>query len=65
MVLRATGRLTGAVRAEKGEDVSHLSAETLNTLIARGLVFDDGKGNPPATCVPAAAPSRRKRAGKG
>ncbi|WP_448678967.1 hypothetical protein [Pseudomonas nicosulfuronedens] len=46
MVLRATGRLTGAVKAEKGDDVSHLSAKTLNKLIARGLVFDDGKANP-------------------
>lgn len=56
MVLRATGRLSGAVKAEKGEDVSHLPAKTLNKLMARGLVFDDGKDNPPA-----ATPEPRKR----
>ncbi len=51
MVLRATGRLTGAVKAEKGDDVSHLPAKTLNKLMARGLVFDDGKNYPPAVEV--------------
>lgn len=59
MVLRATGRLTGAVKAEKGDDVGHLPAKTLNKLIARGLVFDDGKGNPPAV-----EPEPRKRVRK-
>ncbi|WP_425318312.1 hypothetical protein [Pseudomonas nitroreducens] len=58
MVLRATGRLTGAVKAEKGEDVSHLPAKTLNKLIARGLVFDDGNANPPAV---EAEPRKRVR----
>lgn len=59
MVLRATGRLTGAVKAEKGEDVSHLPAKTLNKLMARGLVFDDGKVNPSAV-----EPEPRKRVRK-
>ena len=58
MVLRATGRLTGAVKAEKGEDVSHLPAKTLNKLIARGLVIDDGTANPPAV---EAEPRKRVR----
>ncbi|WP_407733034.1 hypothetical protein [Pseudomonas citronellolis] len=59
MVLRATGHLSGAVTAEKGANVSHLPARTLNKLIARGLVFDDGKDNPPV-----ASPAPRKRARK-
>lgn len=59
MVLRATGRLTGAVKAEKGEDVSHLPAKTLNKLMARGLVFDDGKNYPPDK-QPAPRAGRRK-----
>ncbi|MCT5586656.1 hypothetical protein LZL78_31655 [Pseudomonas aeruginosa] len=58
MVLRATGRLTGAVTAEKGDDVSHLPAKTLNKLIARGLVLDDGKANPQ---VVEAEPRKRVR----
>ncbi len=59
MVLRATGRLTGAVKAEKGDDVSHLPAKTLNKLMARGLVIDDGKDNPPVV-----TPEPRKRTRK-
>lgn len=58
MVLRATGRLTGAVKAEKGDDVSQLPAKTLNKLIARSLVFDDGKANPQAV---EAEPRKRVR----
>lgn len=61
MVLRATGRLTGAVKAEKGDDVSHLPTKTLNKLMARGLVFDDGKNYPPdEQPVPRPPPRRRK-----
>jgi hypothetical protein len=56
MVFRATGHLSGAVIAEKGDDVSRLPGEVLEKLIARGLVLDDGKPGPPM----AIAPSRKR-----
>ncbi|EPU0254094.1 TPA: hypothetical protein NH808_005636 [Pseudomonas aeruginosa] len=45
--------------ANKGDDVSHHPAEILNPLMARGLVFDDGKDYPGAAVLP--APKTRKR----
>lgn len=59
MVLRATAQLSGAVTANKGDDVSHHPAEILNPLMARGLVFDDGKDYSNAAVLP--APKTRKR----
>lgn len=43
MTLRATGNLSGAVTAAKGEDLSKLPAAMKKSLIARGLAKDDGK----------------------
>ena len=59
MVLRAPAQLSGAVTANKGDDVSHHPAEILNPLMARGLVFDDGKDYSTAAVLP--APKTRKR----
>tara|TARA_Y100001951_G_scaffold103734_1_gene113273 strand:+ start:11635 stop:11805 length:171 start_codon:yes stop_codon:yes gene_type:complete len=42
MTLRATGNLSGAVNAQKGDDLSKLAAATKKDLIARGLAKDDG-----------------------
>ncbi|MCP1647284.1 hypothetical protein J2T49_001799 [Pseudomonas nitroreducens] len=41
MVMRATGRLSGAVTAEKGDDLSKLDPQVLDGLKARGLARDD------------------------
>ncbi|MDF3842673.1 hypothetical protein P3W55_13235 [Pseudomonas citronellolis] len=48
MVLRATGRLSGAVTAEKGDDLSKLNRKVREALQARGLARDDEKPAPPA-----------------
>lgn len=61
MVLRATAQLSGAVTANKGDDVSHHPAEILNPLMARGLVFDDGKDYPSAAVLPASKARKRPR----
>lgn len=41
MVMRATGRLSGAVTAEKGDDLSKLYPQVLDGLKVRGLARDD------------------------
>jgi hypothetical protein len=48
MVLRATGRLSGAVTAEKGDDLSKLAPAVQDALKARGLARDDEKPAAPA-----------------
>lgn len=55
MTLRATGNLSGAVNAEKGDDLSKLPAATKKELIARGLAKDDGVEAP---AKPAKAPTK-------
>ena len=55
MTLRATGNLSGAVNAEKGDDLSKLPAATKKELIARGLAKDDGVEAP---AKPARAPTK-------
>lgn len=42
MTLRATGNLSGAVNAQKGDDLSKLSVKVKKDLEARGLAKDDG-----------------------
>ena len=49
MTLRATGTLSGAVTAAKGDDLSKLPTATKKSLIARGLVKDDATGSVDAT----------------
>lgn len=56
MVMRATGRLSGAVQAEKGDDLSKLAPDVLERLKARGLAKDDD--------VPAPVKSARRGAEK-
>ncbi|MNO58435.1 hypothetical protein D3C76_489930 [compost metagenome] len=57
MALRASARLSGAVTAEKGDDLSDLTPGVLESLKSRGLVYDDGKDNPAA---PVATPAKPK-----
>ncbi|BAK88451.1 TPA: hypothetical protein RQ794_001287 [Pseudomonas aeruginosa] len=47
--------------ANKGDDVSHHPAEILNPLMARGLVFDDGKDYPSASVPPTSKARKRPR----
>lgn len=56
MTLRATGNLSGAVTAEKGDDLSKLPAAVKKELIGRGLAKDDGAGAPPKAAKPPKAP---------
>lgn len=48
MTLRATGNLSGAVTAQKGEDLNKLPAKVKKDLEARGLAKDDGVTEAPA-----------------
>lgn len=48
MTLRATGNLSGAVTAQKGDDLSKLSANVKQALQLRGLAKDDGVTDAPA-----------------
>jgi len=54
MTLRATGNLSGAVTAKKGDDLSKLAAATKKELIARGLAKDDGVEAAPKSAKAAA-----------
>lgn len=58
MTLRATGNLSGAVDAQKGDDLSKLSAKVKKDLEARGLAKDDGVTEAPAE-QPAKPPRKR------
>ncbi|WP_296271728.1 hypothetical protein [Pseudomonas sp. UBA6323] len=55
MTLRATGNLSGAVNAKKGDDLTKLSAAIKKDLIARGMAKDDGVEAPEK---PAKAPTK-------
>lgn len=48
MTLRATGNLSGAVTAQKGDDLSKLPAKVKKDLLARSLTKDDGVTEAPA-----------------